>query len=259
MTTQTQSTHTVVYVYGILPDDVEVQPGVAGVGEPPSEVRIVRHGDLAALVSDIDPNQPLGRPEDLIAHEELLDGSAAGVPVLPLRFGAVLASDDAVAEELLGPHHDEFAEALRQLEGHAEYVVKGRYVEDAVFREVLAEDPQAARLADQIRGADPNATRELRMQLGEIISNAVTARREEDTRTLGDAVAGLVAASVVRPPTHELDAVHTALLVESSAARDLEQTVQRLANGWDGVIQLRLMGPMAAYDFVGTTNPAAAS
>lgn len=259
MTAQTEDTSTVVYVYGILPGDVELQPGATGVGNPPGEVRIVRHRDLAALVSDIAPDQPLGQPDDLVAHEELLDASASAVPVLPLRFGAVVSSDDAVAEELLDAHYDEFSAALRQLEGHAQYVVKGRYVEDAVLREVLAEDPAAARLGDQIRGADENATRELRMQLGEIISNAVEAKRQEDTRAFGDAVQGLVVASVVRPPTHELDAVHTALLVESSAVQDLEQAVQRLADDWDGVVEFRLIGPMAAYDFVGTANPAAAS
>jgi hypothetical protein len=259
MTAQAQEEQPVVYVYGILPGDVEVEPGAAGVGDPPAEVRIVRHRDLAALVSDIDPDLPLGRPEDLIAHQELLDATAADVPVLPLRFGAVVASDDAVAEELLGAHYDEFSAALEQLDGYAEYVVKGRYVEDALLREVLAEDPEAAQLAEQIRGADPDATRELRMQLGEIINNAVAAKREADTRALGDAVTGLAASSVVRPPTHELDAVYTALLIESSAEQDLEQAVQRLADDWDGRVELRLIGPLAAYDFVGTTNPAAAS
>jgi Gas vesicle synthesis protein GvpL/GvpF len=259
MTAQAQDRQTVVYVYGILPGDVEVEPGAAGVGDPPGEVRVVRHRGLAALVSDIEPDQPLGRPEELIAHEELLDATAADVPVLPLRFGAVVTNDDAVAEQLLGAHYDEFSAALRQLEGHAEYVVKGRYVEDAMLREVLAEDPQAAQLADQITGADPDATRQLRMQLGEIINNAVAAKREQDTRAVGDAVTRLAAASVVRPPTHELDAVYTALLVESSAAPDLEQAVQRLASDWDGRVELRLIGPMAAYDFVGTANPAAES
>jgi hypothetical protein len=259
MTAQAEDRQTAVYVYGILPGDVEVEPGASGVGDPPGEIRVVRHRDLAALVSDIDPDLPLGRPEDLVAHEELLDASAADVPVLPLRFGAVVINDDAVTEELLGPHHDEFAAALRQLEGHAEYVVKGRYAEDALLREVLSEDPQAARLGDQIRGADPDATRELRIQLGEIISNAVEVKRQQDTRILGEAVDGIAAASVVRPPTHELDAVHTALLVESSAAQDLEQAVQRLADEWDGRVELRLIGPMAAYDFMGTAGPAAAS
>jgi hypothetical protein len=248
--------NTAVYVYGILPGDIEIEPGTTGVGDPPGEVRVVRNGDLAALVSDVDTDKPLGRPEDLYAHEELLDSSAADVPILPLRFGAVVSSDEAVTGELLGAHHDEFMAALQQLEGHAEYVVRGRYVEDAILREVLSEDQRAAQLRDQIRGADEEATRELRIQLGEILSDAVTAKREQDTRALGDAVADNVAASVVRPPTHDLDAMNIAFLVETSAADDLEETVAALADDWSDRIELRLIGPVAAYDFVGTANPA---
>jgi hypothetical protein len=243
-----------VYVYGILPGDIELEPDTTGVGDPPAEVRVVRNGDLAALVSDVDTDKPLGSPEDLYAHEELLDSSAADVPILPLRFGAVVSSDEAVAEELLGDHHDEFSAALRQLEGHAEYVVRGRYVEDAILAEVLSQGPRAAQLRNQIRGADEEATRELRMQLGEIVSDAVAARRERDTRAVGEALAGHVAASLVRPPTHDLDAVHIALLVESGAAEDVEETVQRLAGDWSGRIEVRLMGPLAAYDFVGVST-----
>jgi hypothetical protein len=252
-----QAQHNAVYVYGILPGDIELEPGATGVGDPPGEVRVVRHGDLAALVSDVDVDRPLGRPEDLFAHEELLDSTAAEVPVLPLRFGAVVSGDDAVAEELLQANHDEFATALRQLEGRVEYVLRGRYNEQAILREVLEEDPEAEELAEQIRGADPDATRELRMELGEMVTNAVAVKREENTRAVGDALAGQVEASVVRPPTHELDAVYTAFLVKADAAESLEQAVRRLAGDWEGRVDLTLAGPIAAYDFVGAPDPAA--
>jgi hypothetical protein len=246
-----------VYVYGILPGDIEVEPGTPGVGDPPGEVRAIRYRDLTALVSDVDLDRPLGRAEDLFAHEELLDASAADVPVLPLRFGAVLASEDAVADELLGPHYDEFTAALRQLDGHAEYVIKGRYVEQAVLGEVLAKNPEAARLGEQLRDADPDATRDERMELGEIVATVIEAKREADTAALGDAVAGQVAASMVRPPTHELDAVHAAFLVEASKAEALQQVVERLADEWQDRIELRLIGPLAAYDFVAGSEPPA--
>ncbi len=265
MTTQSQDTQaaqarrTAVYVYGILPGDIEVESGGTGVGDPPGEIRVVRHGNLAALVSDVDLSQPLGRPEDLYAHEELLDSSAAEVPVLPLRFGAVVTSDDAVAEELLGPHHDEFAAALQQLEGHAEYVVRGRYAEEAILQEVLAQNPRAAQLAEQIQGKDQDATREVRMELGEIVSNAIAAKREQDTRVVGRAVQDMVAASVVRQPTHELDAVYAAFLVETGRAAEIEEALERLAGDWQGRIELRLIGPLAAYVFVGVAAPAAGS
>jgi hypothetical protein len=248
--------HTGVYVYGILLGDIEVEAGTPGVGDPAGEIRTVRYQDLTALVSNVDLDRPLGRAEDLFAHEELLDGAAASMAVLPLRFGAVLASDDAVAGELLGPHYDEFTAALRQLDGHAEYVVKGRYSEHAVLGEVLADNPEAAQLGKEISGGDPVATRDQRIRLGEIVADAIEAGREADTRALGDAVAGQVAARVLRPPADELDAVYAAFLVETGKADGLRQAVERLAGEWHERMELRLIGPLAAYDFVG--NVAAA-
>jgi hypothetical protein len=244
------------YIYGIVPQDVEPNEDARGVGDPPAKVDVVRHGDIAALVSEIDLSQPLGRPEDLMAHQRLLDAASPEAPILPLRFGAVVSSPDAVIEELLAPHHDEFADALGQLEGSAEFVVRGRYVEEAVLKEVLSESSEAARLRENIRAAhDENATRDQRIKLGELISNAVTAKREADTRALGDAIAPYCIATNVRQPTHELDAVNTALLIKTAGQADLEETMDRIGQDWSGRINVRLLGPMAPYDFVTTLQP----
>jgi Gas vesicle synthesis protein GvpL/GvpF len=247
-----------IYVYGIVPAGVELAAEVPGVGDPPARVRVARCGDLAALISEVDLAGRLGSPEDLRAHGAILDATAAELPVLPLRFGAVVANEDAVTEVLLAAHHDEFAAALTQLEGRAEFVVKGRYAQQTVLGEVLAENKRAARLADQIRGRNPDATRHARIELGQIINVAITAKREQDTRALGQALDGRCVASVVREPTHELDAVHAAILVEASQQSGLRQVVQDLARAQEGRIELRLLGPMAAYDFAATTPAAGA-
>jgi Gas vesicle synthesis protein GvpL/GvpF len=244
-----------IYVYGILPADVEMASDTHGVGYPPGQIRVVRSDGLAALVSEVDLSRELGSPEDLQAHKEILDASAAELPVLPLRFGAVLTDEEAVVEELLADNHDEFTEALSELDGRVQYVVKGRYAEDAILEEVLSESKQAARLRDKIRDADPDATRNARIKLGEIINSAVTAKRHKDTRALGDAMEGICVASVVREPTHELDAVHLAFLVESAKEEEFGQVIEDLASEWEGRIELRSQGPMAAYDFVGSALP----
>jgi hypothetical protein len=245
-----------VYIYGIVPADVEVTEEAQGVGDPPAPVEVVRSGDLAALVSEIDTEQPLGRPEDLTAHQRLLDGTAPAAPVLPLRFGAVMTSKKSVAEELLEANHDDFTKALSELEGKAQFVIKGRYVQDAILREVLAEDPDAATLRDQIHSAgNEDATRDLRIQLGEMINEAVAAKREADTRTLGDAVAGVAIVSSVREPSHEEEAANIAVLVETARQDDLERAVADFASQWEGRVTLRLLGPMAPYDFVVTGGP----
>lgn len=244
------------YIYGIVPQDVEATDEARGVGDPPAPVEVVRHGEIAALVSPIDVTKPLGRPEDLEAHQHLLDASAAAAPVLPIRFGAVITDTDAVVSELLAPHHDEFAAALEELEGYAEYVVNGRYVEAAVLREILADSPEAARLRDEIRSVgDQDATRDARIRLGEMISEAIAARRESDTGTLLDAVDSYCAEISMRDPAHEDDAVHVALLAETSKQKELEQALSELASAWEERVTLRLLGPMAPYDFVVAAAP----
>jgi hypothetical protein len=122
------------YIYGIVPGNVERLPEARGVGDPPGRIRLVRHGDIAAVVSDLQRSRRLGRPDDLLAHEQLLDVTAAEVSaVLPLRFGAVMESDEAIVRELLTPHHDEFRSALAEFEGLTEYVVKARYDEQEAW------------------------------------------------------------------------------------------------------------------------------
>jgi hypothetical protein len=205
-----------IYVYGILPADIEVAADTPGVGEHPGLLRVVRSGGLAALISEVDLSGPPGSPDDLRTHREILDATAAEVPVLPLSSGTILPSEDAVAKELLDAHHDEFAAALEQLEGRAEFLVKGRYVE----------------------GAALDGT-----------------SRDDDTRTLGQAMREVCVDSVVRESASELDAVDVALLVAVDEQSEVEQVIEDLAHEWAGRIDVRLLGPMAAYDFVGTADP----
>jgi hypothetical protein len=238
------------YVYGIVPADVRVEEGTKGVGDPPAQVRVVEQDGVAALVSPVEPDRALGTPQDLKAHAALLDAAASELPVLPLRFGAVLDSEDAVREELLAAHRDEFRAALDELDGKAEYVVKGRYDSSTILTEVLEQNQQAARLREQIRDKSEDATRNERIALGELISNDIAARREADTRRVAELLNERGIDVYIRQPTHEDDAVHLACLSETRRQGELESLVRDLAEQWSGRVTLRLLGPGAAYDFV---------
>ncbi|MEO3873624.1 GvpL/GvpF family gas vesicle protein [Nonomuraea sp. B12E4] len=238
------------YVYGIVPADVELDPGESGLGEPVGQVELVRHGEIAALVSDIDASRPLGRPADYLAYERLLDSVAARSPVLPFRFGAVLTDPDAIVAELLEPHHDDFLDALDDLGDQAEYIVRGRYVEATVLREVLAENPEAAGLLEAIRDLPEETTRNERIRLGEIIAASIEAKRDLDTNLVLDALSTLYSTALVREPTHEQEAVHVAMLVRTGDQRALERALTKVGDDWEGRVDLRLLGPLAPYDFV---------
>lgn len=243
-----------IYVYGIVPADVQVEDDANGIAGAPVEV--IREGDIAALVSPIKTDHAIGKPEDLQTHAELLDGTASVAPVLPLRFGAVMTDTKSVAQELLREHYDDFAEALKALEGHAEYVIKGRYDEKRFLSDLLDENDQASTLRDDIQAKSEDAGRNSRIALGEIIANAVEAKREADTQTVVGLLDDIAKQVNVREPTHEWDAVHVALLAEVDREGDVHEVVDGLNKKGKGRIQLRLLGPLAPYDFVVAPAPA---
>ncbi len=245
-----QGGRTAIYVYGIAPADVETTEQAQGVGDPPARVEVITHDDVAALISEIPIDRGLGTTQDLTAHARLLDATAAAVPVLPLRFGAVLTDRQAVTDELLVPNHDEFAQALRELEGREEYIVKGRYEEDAILREVLGENEEAEQLREAIVGAPEDATRNERIRLGEIVTRAVAAKREQDTAALVEAIRPLELEAVVREATHERDAAYVAYLVDTDKRDAFKQAVEEWAEQQRGRIDVNVSGPVAAYDFV---------
>ncbi|EHY87175.1 GvpL/GvpF family gas vesicle protein [Saccharomonospora azurea] len=252
---QETGARTAIYIYGIVPSDVETDDEVKGIGDPPGTIETVRHGDIAALVSEIPVDRPLGTPDDLTAHARILDASAGEVPVLPLRFGAVVTDRDAVTDELLADHHDEFAAALTELEGQAQYILKGRYDERAIISEIIEESSDAQRLRDAIRDKPEEATRNERLALGELIANTIAAKREADTGSAVRALEELGVDVVVREATHERDAVYLACLASVAEQRELEQVADDLATQWGERVNLKLLGPLAPYDFVHTTRP----
>lgn len=254
------------YVYGIVADpspevakEIEDLPAVA---DPEASLTFVRHDGIAAVISEVPVDVPLGRPDDLQAHARALDTlAAAGTAVLPLRFGTVVRDPQAVADELLAGGHDDFAAALERLAGHAQFTMKARYVQDAVLREVLTEQPVARQLRDELAEMPEDAGYYQRVELGQIVSDAIAAKREADCAELLRRLEPFADASVEgRPPSGD-EVVNASFLVAHRRRAAFEEAAEQLARDWHGRVQLRLLGPLAPYEFVsaamGETGPAA--
>lgn len=243
---------TAYFVYGVVPADVEATGEARGVGEPPAPVAAVPHGRVAALVSEVPTDQPLGRPDDLVAYQHLLDSTASVVPVVPVRFGTALADLDAV-EDFLASQEDGLASSLDRLAGHVEFVVRARYVTESILTQILASNAEAAALRDRIRAQPESLTVDARVRLGELVSQAVEAERVADTRRLVAALGRSTAAYRELPPSHEQDAANLALLVETARRAEFEDALRGVVDEWHGRVTVRLLGPLAPYDFADAT------
>ncbi|GAA4504065.1 hypothetical protein GCM10023191_057750 [Actinoallomurus oryzae] len=238
----------VCYVYGIVPASTRVPEGLLGAGG--CRVRLVRHGDLAGVISEIPPTGALGTREDLLAHENVVASLAGHTTMLPLRFSAVVTTAAGVVEEMLEPYYDWFTGVLADLEGRAEFSVSATYVQDTVLREVLAEEPELMRLRESLRGLPEAAAYYDRVHLGELIIHALDAKREVDTEELVQTLSSHAVSVAPRPPVDEDTAADAAFLVSADDQASFRKAVDELGYRWAGRIKLRVLGPLAPYDFV---------
>ena len=251
-TEKSQSTTRGSYVYGIVPAGVRIPEGLEPIpqNEDGGQLGLVTEGRLAAVVSDVAADRALGTRRDLMAHEAVLNAIAQETPVLPMRFGAVVTDDDAVARELLAPHQDYFVRALEQLEGHLEFRLRGDYDQDAVLSRIVQADPRIQQMREKIAGVDEDASYYDRIRLGEAISQAMDELRKEDAQACVDAISKFAVATEVKEVGGENGAVHLAFLVHRDRRSDFERAVDDLGDAWAGRIELRLIGPTAAFDFL---------
>jgi hypothetical protein len=236
------------YVYGVVRADTRLPDELSGIAG--GEVSLVRHEDLAGVISEISPQQTLGTRDDLLAHEAVVEALAAETTTLPLRFGAVVTTADAVVEEMLGPYHDWFTSVLEELDGARELAVSGEYVEDTVLREVIEEEPEVAQLRERIRELPEDAAYYDRIRLGELIVKALDEKRQADTDEVVRVLEPYSADVALRTPPGEDTAADVAFLVTDQDLSDFEQAVDELGERWAGRVRLRMVGPLAPYDFV---------
>lgn len=233
------------YVFGIVSADTPL-PAVDQTG-PAAGLHLVAGGDLAALVGCVPLDRPLGRAADLRAHERVLaDVVASGNTVLPMRFGAVLADDDAVAQELLERHRDEFRDALETLRGRVQYLLSVRYVQDAVLAEVLATHPEIRRFRDAASRRGPSA----QLRLGQLMVQALEQLRPTDASALLTELSGAVDVRIRNSEAPD-DVLAAAFLVDTRQRQEFEAHVEQVAARNAARMRFSMIGPSPAYDFVG--------
>ncbi|MFD9908954.1 GvpL/GvpF family gas vesicle protein [Streptomyces sp. NPDC059063] len=242
------------YIYGIADAAHPALPdGMGGIGEPARPVRVLRHGGLAAVVSD-SPDDLRPKRRDLLAHQSVLDEAGAGGPVLPLRFGSLAQDDEAVLavmEELA----DHYRERLRALEGRAEYNVKASHDEQAVLHKVLSENPELRTMAEANRQAG-GGSYEQKLRLGEQLTEAVRGCEAGDAVEVRRALEPC-AEAVSEGPDSTGWLANVSFLVRRDRADAFVAAVEEL-RAKQPHLELRVHGPLPPYSFVaaGPAQPA---
>lgn len=235
------------YVYGVVRGDGST-PAIKGIAGAPLE--LVGAGEVAALTS-VAPGEYLeaGR-EELLTHSRVLEATLEQGTVLPMRFGVVVPDDQTLRGRLLEDHHEELLAQLAEMDGRAEFALKGLYDEEAILRELVAGDREIGYLRSAIVGKSEAATYYERIRLGELIAAAFAALQQRDSATILEELRPHAVAVRAGEPVHERMAVNASFLVERAARAAFDRAVDEVGSREAGRIRFRVTGPLPPHSFV---------
>jgi len=225
----------------------------AGVVEAAGATSVAGDG-LVALVSTA--ARETRAAELMRRHWRVLEAVAEQATVVPVQFGTAMTSEEAVAEEFLGPRREALEAQLDAFDGKVQLSLKGTYDEAALLRSVVEGSPAVAKLRERVRGLSEAAGHFERVRLGELVAAEVDQRRERDAEALHARLDGLAVATSREQVSGLQAAVNAAFLVERERADEFARAVAALGDELGDRIALRLLGPLPPYSFVAEEAPA---
>jgi Gas vesicle synthesis protein GvpL/GvpF len=214
----------------------------------PGDVRVVKSGNLGAIVGDAPGNDAKATRDQALAHARVLEMAVLDAPVVPFRFGTVV--DGAVDTELLEARHDELTQLLESIRDDVQMTLKASYRDDVVMREIVEGHPKIAQLREQTRRGDEVVTRDLRLRLGELVSIALEQLRQHDAEAILDRLRPFVVSSAVEALESEYMVLNAPFLMERRRMHEFEEAAGIVAEDQAERMRFTLHGPMPAFDFI---------
>lgn len=241
-----------VYVYGIIPTNDRIIFDPAGVDDAHEEVYTIPERRLSAVVSHTRRANynGLGRQEAvgyLVAHQRVIESVMHDFPVIPVRFGTVLA-DESQVSGLLNQAHTLFETTLAQLAGRAQVEVVVLWNVQEVFQ-AISQDERVVQLKARVAAQPPAETMAERVEIGRIVQTELARRRTELRDAILPSLQSLAVDMISNPLMDDNMVLNVGLLLDEHGRQELDHRLETLDRQFDGKLRFRRVGPLPPYSF----------
>ena len=233
------------YLYAI----VEGTPGpydFNGMDDGP--VYAVGDGEVAAVVSDL-PSQKL-RPERrrLFVHHDVLKRLMDRHAVLPMVFGLIADSPEAV-HRLLLTNGDAFREQFARVRGKVEMGLHVTWDVPNIFEFILTLHPDLQAARDHMFRGSREPLYQEKIELGRQFEQALAREREHHTDSINEALTPYCAEIIAAKPRNEKEIANLACLVAREQLKEFEKAVVDVAKRYDTHYAFDFNGPWPPHNF----------
>lgn len=233
------------YLYAVVPLAAARALGPVGLGG--AEVFAVSEGALAILTSRTGAERLRPERRNLAAHHGVLKQLNEEGAVLPMAFGTIASSEQAV-RDILTRHQELFLAQLRKVTGKVEMGLRVVWDVPNVFEYIVNRHPELKSARDQMLVDGQN--RDDMIQLGRLFEQVLSSEKDR----LYARVAGVLqrsGAAVKRNPVRsEKEVMNLACLIPKEQQGEFEAIACEAAKGFDSNYLFDLSGPWSPYNFI---------
>jgi hypothetical protein len=235
------------YLYAIIAGQPELRYPAAGLGD--ADIYAIAVGGISAVVSDVAAGRLRAERRHLAAHRDVLARLMSSTTPLPVSFGTVAASAEAVRQILI-QNQRSFVEQLNRVAGKAEMGLRVFWDVPNIFEYFINTHPELRVARDHLFGRRREPTQDEKLELGRFFENLL----EEDREACAEKVEeGLSAAGVEHKRNknrNEREILNLACLVPRGEQAAFEAQVLEVAKLFNNNYAFDYSGPWPPYNFV---------
>lgn len=231
-----------------------VRPGAAddltlrGIDDRP--VKIVAENGLGVLVSPSPVKRYRLSRQYTLGHELVIEKVMARGTVLPIKFGTVAETEDAIREQVLQARHDDLERLMVSMDGKVELGLKVLWNQERLYADIVAHDADIRTLRDRLAGRPSNEGHNERVRLGELVETAITDRRMQDADAIMARLEPIAVEARRNDIYGDMMVLNAAFLVEKSRESEFDAAIQALDAGMANLMNFKYVGPLPPFNFV---------
>ena len=238
------------YIYCIIGGNEGRNFGPIGIGKRGDIVSTIGLNDISAVISSSVVTKYVINPENLTAHEKVIEEVMKDYTVLPVRFCTIANSPEEI-RTFLRRRYAEFKGMLKDMDNKVELGLKGRWTNmRKIFAEIAEQDPQVKE--SKSVAAEQSDDRDTGEKIA--LGKAVKASLDEKKAHEGEKILNQfkrVALDIRRNDLVGDDMfLNAVFLIDRTREKQFDYLVEDLAEKYKEQAHFKYVGPAPPFNFV---------
>ena len=248
------------YIYCIIETKGERNFGPIGIGDERDEVTTLGCGDLSMVISNSPMTRYVVSPENLLAHERVLEEVMKEFTVLPVRFCTIASGPDEI-RNLLDRRYREFKNLLKNMDHKVELGVKGLWKNmTLIYREITRENPDIKRWKRKVasgastkKSSSHGTPLETKVELGRLVEEALRRKKEEEAQQITETLRKASLDYKFNKTIGDGMFLNGAFLVSQGREKEFDNIMDDLTDKCEERVKFMYSGPLPLYNFINVT------